>query len=304
MENRIAVNQIQDFFGMFSVRTWLHLRLVKEGAFRLHETSITQNLVKDFWIESKMYDFPIRIYESTKERVNGNDLEILIETQAGYIMLPVQVKVLKQDERYTGISHVVRGIQQIDLLLDYATKKGGIPAYIFYNYTDDYDFHDYVATRFPTSNVCEFGCTIGNAEGIRKSFFERGGINQWSIPYFSDIHLPVRFAIPLHWAFCKLIDGKNEQVEWFLGKEFKSRFVRRYTGQELANDEFWKELFSPGKISGISDTPLMGDPMEDVLRERARAARIESEGNPHLFSPQFRVVISKRKETARISRLT
>ena len=201
MEQTIGLDLIHNFFGMFSARTWLHLKLVKDGAFRLNETTITQNLVKDFWIESKLYEFPIKIYESANEKVNGNDLEILIETARGSIMLPIQVKVIEDTDKYSGITHVVREIQQIDLLIDYAIQKKGIPAYIFYNYYNDDNFEEYVSNHFSQYSVEEFGCTIGSAINIGRAFLKEGGLKRWQVPSFEDIHMPARFAVPLHLAF-------------------------------------------------------------------------------------------------------
>ena len=297
METNIDLNLINNFFGLFSVRTWLLLKLVKNGKFRLNETTITQNLVKDFWIESQLYEFPIKIYESTNERVNGNDLEILLETTHGYIMLPVQIKVIKDDDRYPGISYTVRGLKQIDLLIDYANKKQGIPAYIFYNYYNDIDFDYYVTDYFSQCKIEEFGCTIGNATNIRNAFFERGGLRQWRIPSFEDLHMPAKFAIPLHLAFCKLIDGKDIDIIWFLGKHNQSRKIHFFSFEELKQDEFWHELFPPGRISGISGTPLIGDPIQDTITDSLRFRNTKSaiHDEPHLFSPQYRIVISKRR---------
>lgn len=286
------------FLRSFSMRTWLHLKLVREQAFRFHETTITQNLVKDFWIESRLYHLPVKIYESTKEHVNGNDLEILIETVLGYIMLPVQVKVIKENNKYSGIAHVVRGKPQIDLLIDYAAKRKGIPAYLFYNYYDDYDFYDYVYGGSSPCCVEEFGCTIGSAVGIRDYFFERNGLWKWQVPTFEDLHMPVRFATPLHWVFGELLNAGHKDLGWLNDLQPPLEDIHYYSAKELAEDTFWREMFPPAKISGIPDQPLMGDPMESVLKsppEKSYTQRYIAE-ELSTFTPQYRIVISRKKE--------
>ena len=66
----------------------------------MNEVTITQNLVREFWVDSRVFDLPIRIFESRNEKANGNDLEVLIETNLGYVMLPIQVKIIKENEEH------------------------------------------------------------------------------------------------------------------------------------------------------------------------------------------------------------
>lgn len=295
-----GVSPLCDFFALFSARTWQELELVRNGVFRMNETTITQNLVKHFWIESNIFRLPITIYESNNEKANGNDLEILVETNLGYLMLPVQVKVIKDNDRYTGISHIVRGRQQIDLLIEYANKKQGIPAYIFYNYFDGYELSEYIES-FKLTSPQDFGCTIGIAQYLRKTFFERGGVNKWHIPSFTDLHLPIRSVIPIHWAFQRLASGGIDEIKWFIGPLYNSVQLHFYSRAELTEDGFGTELISPGQISGINDVPEMGDIVayEDVVRTRT-----EFKGDANAFTPRYRIVISKLRETRKLYRLS
>jgi hypothetical protein len=287
-----------DFFALFSMRTWHELELVQKGAFRLDETTITQNFVKDFWVESKVFNFPIRLFESKNEKANGNDLEVLIETNTGYIMMPIQIKVIKENEKYIGISHKVQSVNQIDLLIDYANKKRGIAAYIFYNYYSDHNFREYASTISENVAYKHFGCTIGNAYNIRKAFYERDGKNTWKIPSFRDLHMPCKFAIPLHYALCKLIDCNYNGIKWFMGNHFKNRPPHFYKIEDLEEDNFWSEIFPPGRISGTSHAPEMGDIVELVTPQSSKIKRnspISSHAD-HLFNPMYRIVISKHKK--------
>ena len=284
-----------EFLSYYSAKTWHDLMCVHHELFKMYEVTITQNLVREFLIHKKMFSLPMHIYESVNEQANGNDLEIFVETQNGFLFIPVQVKVIKQGYKYPSINHPVGTKQQIDCLIDYANKKRGIPAYIFYNYCEDYEFEDYVSDYLPGLDTEQFGCTIGNAYSINSNFFERAGLRKWSIPTFQELHMPLNYAVPLLTAFSRLINGNSSDVSWFLTRNNSKYFqqIRYYSFEELHVDESWDQMLPPPKISGVSNLPGMGDPFEHPTIEPVnRKSRINLPYSPALFTPKYRIIIS------------
>ena len=125
---------------LVSALIWERIGFVRyRKGIKITETTVTQNLVFEFWLSAKSRSLPIEIYESKNEKSNGNDFEIFLETPKGFILLPVQCKIISKTDKYNSINHNTAGVDQIDLLLNYAQKKKGIAAYFLYNYFDHWD---------------------------------------------------------------------------------------------------------------------------------------------------------------------
>lgn len=288
-------NYILEFLADYSARTWIELKKVHQGHFRINETTITQNLIKDFVIHSEYLGLPIYLFESRSEKVNGNDLEIFVETANGFVLIPTQAKIIK-GSKYPTISHTVGAKPQIELLIEYANTLQGIPAYLFYNYFDDYSFQEYIDRVLPEYYDLHFGCTIGSAFTIHENFYYKFGQRKWDIPTFEDLHLPMNYAVPILYAFFRLINGGMKDVSWFVKKRIGfPQNIRFYQFKELVSNESWKPFWKSGGISGISDTPpLMGDPFETVMGYVPKV--LTHSDTPERFAPMYRIIICRESK--------
>jgi hypothetical protein len=119
----------------FSASVWGRIgfcRLVAK--MNVYETSITQELVYQFWQLARHFKLPIELFQSKDEKANGNDLEIGIQTKHGYFRVPCQAKIVGKNSRYAAFLHKVRGVYQLDALLAYGRKVRGLPLYLMYNF--------------------------------------------------------------------------------------------------------------------------------------------------------------------------
>jgi len=130
----IQTQALGEFLLNQSVKAWNMIKFYRDRNDRISETTITEQLIYE--IESGIDDhkYPIRLFESRKENVNGNDLEIFINTANGYVLLPCQSKITNREYKYEKFWHTVNESRQISLLCNYAKSFGGIPAYLLYNY--------------------------------------------------------------------------------------------------------------------------------------------------------------------------
>lgn len=131
-----------EFLYQYGSRIWERMRFARVRNQRISETTITENLIFDFWYQAKKDQLPVEIYEAKAEKQNGNDIEIFIETKQGYLLAAFQAKILSKKGKCPNISHKVDNAYQIDLLINYAKRKGGQACYLFYNYFDDEEYHD------------------------------------------------------------------------------------------------------------------------------------------------------------------
>jgi len=100
------------------------------------------------------------------EKADGNDLEIFVETRNGYVYFPCQAKIIKDKDKYTNIAYKA----QIDLLINHAHEKKGIPAYLLYNYTKDYNRLNKME-RSGWNDIECFGLSLANAISIKDNFY-------------------------------------------------------------------------------------------------------------------------------------
>jgi len=127
-----------EILKLISLRIWAKIEFAKtRKGLKIFETSVTQDILQFMMLAASQSKFDIKLFEAKSEKTNGNDIECFIETNEGYILFPIQSKIIYSDFKYRKISHKVRGVEQIDILLNYAKKKGGFPLYFFYNYYND-----------------------------------------------------------------------------------------------------------------------------------------------------------------------
>lgn len=169
-----------------SIETWDRIWLTNEVnpdiLMRTGEVTLTQNLVYEFIRFN--YDAQatlLQIQEAYDERAHGNDLEVCIEFNMGYLRFPVQAKLLstnksKIDGIYKHFVHRNQTGEQFKLLTRYADKLGSrLAFYLFYNS---------VLRSAATSEdfYYLYGCSMASAHQLQRT------IRIDNNPWFSDVH--------------------------------------------------------------------------------------------------------------------
>ena len=267
--------------SLFAAITWNKIGFARRiKGFKIYETSVTQELVFQFYLSSASRQVPIEIYESRNENANGNDLEIFIETSEGYISFPTQAKILNSKNQYSKINHESGGRYQIDSLIQYAERNGGVPLYLLYNHVFDENWNQFIK---PDNwlDIELYGCSFAPARVLREKFYQedkgQDGVVTWQKPSFQDLH--PHFAVPFHTLFSEVLQKSiNDWNVKLLIPEMKT--IRWYTKDEITLEEDWKDLAPLPAIGKI--------PMEYEFVNSVRA--IENLNN---FSPKFRILITK-----------
>ena len=282
---------IVSFIKFFSVSTWQRIGFVRsQDNLKMHETTITQNLLFQFRILASLYPQTIKMFEAKNEKVNGNDIEIYIWTGRNYVAFPCQAKVSyknskrqwNQPERYKAIDHLVgkkkgAGKQQIDSLIAYAKSKRGLPIYLFYNFCLHRPTINGIIKA--TSNDIElYGCSFANAEQIKDTYVT--GIQWDCIPSFADIHPSM--AAPFYQLFelinnAPLLPSAGRSVLAGEGnlEEVLSR-LRRYNLDELAANDYWVPVTETAELP--------------VRRSQDRVRTNDEQANE--FNPAFRIIFT------------
>jgi hypothetical protein len=275
-----------EWFKAFSVQTWKKLEFAyHHSAVKVHENTITQNLVFDLWCLAEQKKLPIMMFESADEKANGNDLEIIVETNKGCVIFPTQAKIIKKNYRYSTINHKNSNGYQIDLLIDYSSKVKGLPLYLFYNYCDDSYYTDKVVGKTGLAKEL-FGCSIADAYRIKSKYcYSTGQKSTWTLPDFGGIHTSL--ALPFHYLACNdFYTWPDQTVIQKAGGTLKN-----YTVGELMADVRWKNMFPAARIGFL----------EEKVRELSDDF-LENENEASSFNPKFRIMLlSKRVVTKLVS---
>lgn len=158
--------------------TWCRLRDAKTYSVRLGEETITDLLVLDF-MRSEMQRSS-RVFHVTKQKEAQYGIDLLIVTRIdsnSTAVLAVQAKKLYNTGRYDSLNHRVgdNRIPQLDLLESFAWKRGYIPLYLLYNYTDlktDELARYWHCSQQPCQE--QLGCTLVPSWRIREALKHRG----------------------------------------------------------------------------------------------------------------------------------
>lgn len=260
-------NSLCDFFQVLAVDTWERIKFARtRKGLKIYETTITQNLLfelnrtKEF-INNKYgtnyWDF--KIYESINEKANGNDIELYLPYNGGYLLFPIQAKLINHkgykrkkmnDGDYRAMDHFVPSTssQQIDSLLDYAKKMRAIPLYLLYNY---------VNTTLQNKVICsvnmpieQYGCSISSALYIHNNYYSGGA---WKIPKFSDLHPGI--AQPWFILTCCSLKKDNLSDYFAIDKDEISK-IKIYSLSEIERTSEWKEFESnSGSVINYDNNP-------------------------------------------------
>jgi len=122
---------ICDFFRAQSQYVWDRIGFARKMNLRISEVSVTEQLLYHFYSAYRQLDLPIRIFESTEEHRNGNDIEVLFRTIQGYVLFACQAKIAYKNGNYQSFHHKVAGRRQIDILSEYTPNYTAALLYIF-----------------------------------------------------------------------------------------------------------------------------------------------------------------------------
>lgn len=269
---------------MFARSSWERIEYARNNEhIHLFETTLTQNMVFEFHQFGKEQFWPIRIYESKKERVNGSDLEIVYHTKIGYLTLYCQCKIADKDLKYAAINHKSGNKLQIELLIEHAVNFGGIPIYLFYNYCANTNYNEKLQRlwRIPVQN---FGCSIADAYYIYKEFFRPRSPTRPVTLRFEDVHLN-----GLSYPFVAL--------ERFYLPEFIKEYIERHgpyftpgpylnwTGENSSDFftqavgwDYWEPIKPSSAAIGKIELPI--NPSNSIIHQQENA----------VFAPKYRIL--------------
>lgn len=226
-----------------SFETWDRIGFVWNRSFlRISETTITENLLFNLaQYHTRCAHSTLYLYEAVNESANGNDIEIIIQSNRGFVKFPTQAKILYEDTfKYKAINHRhTAGRYQIDDLMAYASRIGGIPMYLLYNYIPRTD-----------QRMRHYGCTMIDADYIKNHFspHRTATTTRWRIPTFNDLYPQ---ALPWHMFLCSVLGRQVrgrprifDEVNSFIGEQD----VSFYTLNELLNEEGWNQIELDGNI--------------------------------------------------------
>lgn len=276
-----------NFLQLIAYDTWKRVEFGRtRNGFKVFETTITQNILYEFCVYCDLYrSIPMRMFEAINEPLNGNDIELIIQTSQGFIIAPIQAKIIYSTDDYKAMEHG----NQINDLIAYANSVGGVPLYLLYNYYSD-------PTFTYTGNVCgiqftkeQFGCSLVNANFLLDNFafnrIDKNGNSKWTIPTFTDLHPSI--AIPWFVLGCCRTSSTNtlatidlistpSKIKAGLSPDQK---VITYKYDELINGNKWKPL----EIKGIN----FNKDFDEIENTK--------------FSPRYRIVMGFDEQKLKLS---
>jgi hypothetical protein len=276
-------NNACNFFIAYCEKVWDRIRYARAAGNRISEVTITENLLFDFWYASRKERLPVKLYEAKAERLNGNDLEMFIETSKGFLRLCCQAKMMSKRDNYPSVFHEVRGIPQIELLLNYASKVGGIPVYLLYNYTDDYRTINNLelATGIDAEHYGISCCSAQLLDFIVKIYAMFG--KKMKAPYFKEMH--PHMGKPFGEIICEALGDGNTLIDHFIlnPKEYTLEY---YQPEYFEDNDDWERVLPPAKIGFIT-------PFEEKLTGTDRR---KSDLQQPQYRPKYRLVITREPE--------
>lgn len=255
-----------------SYETWDRIMFARtRRGLRIYETTLTQNILFSLRrFQEKCTDYSLSLSEAIDETVNGNDIELVVQTSQGYLKLPTQAKLLYSNLKYTAINHPGSSGYQVDDLIHYALSIGGIPMYLLYNYVPHY-----TALR-------DHGCTMLTADYIKNNFSpaRSSTATRWKIPSFHDLHLP---ALSWHHLICNLLIEEDAFVFLRgLDQNIDTEELQFYTQEELEGDERWQDFEAIESAEGFELIEDADGNENEIFKEELNQE----------FNPRFRVIIS------------
>jgi hypothetical protein len=262
---------------------------------RVSETSITEELLYQFYQSYSDFGLPIRLFESVEEHRNGSDLEVLIQTDEGYILFACQAKITYKTGNYRSFHHKVGGERQIDLLQKYANRNGGIAQYLFYNFIPDYMMTPAIHAL---PEIKDQGITYLAAEDILAWMqdFKAAG-KKTPVPGFTTFH-PAR-AKPFHELICAYLTDKKTHLREIPPHALKT--LTYYDEAEVSDPSAWRRATSVARI-GYIEEDVIHSYAEENTTDLAPSKKQARQKAPPVFKPKFRVVIGGNANGVGLSR--
>lgn len=281
------MNKLSKLFKDISHETWDRLEFVEKMNSSLSEPTITENLLYEIQKYNEKYpNNSIRIYEAKEEKTNGNDLEVYFKIEKDkYLFLAIQAKKLHvKTQKYRYISHKVSTDLQIDLLMNYAKRKNGIPLYLLYNHSPGYI----------KSNEKEYGCSLACASHIKKQYAPGKIKKSWSIPTFKNLHTDN--AIPLFYLGLKKIFLN------FLSTQSCFDSAILYKESELVSDDWVavEDLIleincSDSDYKKIIEIDKPEPNQSKNIEEKSEGALEELKMQKIIFNPKYKLIIDSNE---------
>jgi hypothetical protein len=259
-----------------SCETWERIGFARtRKGLRIFETTITQNIIFNIHQQNPSQ---FVIYEATDEKTNGNDIELFIETEKGFLFLAIQSKIIYKTNDYRKMDH---GNQHCNLM-DYAFSRGGIPFYLLYNYSNKFTIVDKSVCGIPCVEK-DFGCTLITADFIRENYYAKQKMNKkgelkWKVPCFSDLH-PAP-AIP-----------------WFILANCFSNNINYYSLLEILLSDIQSINFPQLKIYKLKDIMDNNDWLHftSISDKKESYGTAEEYQGSEIYSPKFRFVLRNQQ---------
>lgn len=276
LDNFEEGKNIIDWFAYFSNYVWDELKFAAKedkSIAKVDERTFTNELVSEIakLIKKDKIPLPIRLFHSPNERVNGSDLEIIVQIRENEnIIFPCQAKRLyvedaQRDNLKAKYARYDYKTQKGDLI-DYAKKIYGFPLYLFYNYTEHKIANNY---SYPDKEL--YGCSLGSAIYLNE--------NPPKTKIFPDFHPP---AVPI----TSIVKFKNILSLNSLWGSVTKHNARLRSNKEIFGDNKWTELNPPlyHRTRFVNHIDF-----NKILQGRNSAARTNSD---HVFSPKYRIVLT------------
>jgi hypothetical protein len=268
------------FFQLQSRYVWERIAFARKMNLRISETSVTEELLYHFYQYFETFRVPVRLFESVEERRNGSDLEVLIKSERGFILLACQAKITYKSGNYKSFHHEVGGARQIDLLQAYAKRHGGIAQYLFYNFIPDWMMAREITT---IKNISDQGITHLAADEIRewmKGYEEVG--RKPPVPGFHTFH-PMA-ALPFHQLICALLRGDLTPLRAFPDEVVTA--LSYYDEEDVSDAASWRRITSLAKIGHVTEEVI-----DKQHTDQTSVQALKKQKEPPYFKPKFRLVI-------------
>ncbi|WP_018692533.1 DUF6615 family protein [Algicola sagamiensis] len=208
MKNKSLIVSI---FDELSEMVWDLIVECYQGDVSIREDAITSFLLLSLKNKLKKIsgdDF-FEVKDTSKEESEiGCDFEISFKDGNEWVSYAIQAKKMKYPKQNYILRHKIKGIEQVDLQIDYANKANSIPLYCFYNHLDTKNLSpsDMFILDSQDGDIKNWGCSIVPSKSIKQSLDTHGSKN------FSSLHLK-RPKIGFPWSYLfKNIELEHKKV--------------------------------------------------------------------------------------------
>lgn len=277
LDNFQENQDIADWFAHFSVDVWDDLKFAAEedsSTSKTDEREFTNRLVRGLAKLMRTNEIPLRIrlFHSPNERVNGDDIEIVVQLEENKnIIFPCQAKRLyvekaRKDNKKAKYEKYNYKTQK-DQLIAYAKRIGGFPLYLFYNYTE----HQIeINNSYPNKELS--GCTLASAIYLKN--------NEPGSTTFPDLHPP---AVPL----ISIANFRNILSLNNIWGKTTDHSAMLFSDKEIFGNNIWSEIGPPLHHKTRYSTHI---DLKKVLDKKTNDDNLDTP-----FNPKYRIVFTAKK---------